>query len=111
MAEAREVRFIQRGRGSVVNLASNGEVNMFEEEGLTLGIFWVGGLGVGVFTRPEEPEEGDDGHVGCVPVGVAMFGVVEVQGVEHGLEDGGVDRLDTRGRAVLFAEAGEESRE
>ena len=101
--------FIQRGGRSVVHATIDGEVNVLEQEGLTLGI--VAGRGLAVFSRPEEPEEGNNDEEDRGVVGLSIGGVLGVDGFEEGTDDGSVDGLDTPCGLVLVPERLDKSSE
>lgn len=97
---------IQRCRGCVVDSTSDGEVDVFEEEGLRSG-FRVGRFEI--FCRTEEPEEGNDDEVNDVAFSLAFEGVFGVECVKEVADDGEVGRVGACGRRVFIVECFEES--
>ena len=89
----------------VVHCAANVKVDMAEFEGLRAS---VGGTGVTVLGWLEQPEEGHDDEVNDVSVKSSMDGVLGVDDVIEGAEDGHIDRVGAGRRVVVFAWLGEE---
>ena len=96
---------IQRCGRSRVDLAMDVEVEVTESEGLRPTVF----QGVGVFGWAQQPEESQDDEVDDRFVGLAILGVVGVQGINKGEDDGSVDRVYPAGGTVFVPEALEES--
>ena len=98
---------IQRRVRSLVDLAVSCEGDVAETEGL--GAAFASALEV--LRRSEEPEEGNNGEVDGVFVGLAMDGVFSVEGSVEPSEDGDIGWVSSCLRVVLVAERLEESRE
>ena len=96
---------MQRCVAGVVDLAVDGEVDILETKGLGAG-FRRGG--VEVFCRSEEPEEGHDNKVGDMSVEGTEVSMQEVEGFEHGGEDGDVDRVGASGWIFFLLESFDE---
>ena len=64
-----------------------------------------------VFSGPEEPEEGNNDEVDGVGIEHAVNGVVEIQGVDEGLQDGDVGWVGSGGRFIFITEGLEERSE
>ena len=98
---------IQRRVRSLVDLAVSCEGDVAETEGL--GAAFASALEV--LRRSEEPEEGNNGEVDGVFVGLAMDGVFSVEGSVEPSEDGDIGWMSSCLWVVLVAERLEESRE
>ena len=99
-------RVIQRRVGGTVGRAVDGEVDVTETEGL--GASSRRG-GVKVFSRSEEPEEGDDDEVDGMRVELAIHVVGGVEDLLELLDDGDVARVDSGCWGVLPPESPEKS--
>ena len=92
-----DVLVIQRRGGGVMDGAINGEVDVFEEEGLRP--CFLGG-GEQAFGGSEQPEEGDNDEVNDVTVEGSQFSIVEVKGGVETADDGDGDWVDSTGWVV-----------
>ena len=93
---------MQRGGKGRVSLATDGELDVAKLVGHCVAIVGVR-VAEEVFAWPEEPMEGDDGKVDEVGPAHAKLGVVLVEDFEEGPEDGDVDGVCARGRAVSLS--------
>ena len=93
-------------RGCVIDSTSDGEVDVFEEEGLRSG-FRVGRFKI--FCRTEEPEEGNDDEVNDMAFSFAFEGVIGVECVKEVADDGEVGWVGVCGWRVFVVECFEES--
>ena len=73
----------------MVDCAVDGEVNVLEEEGLRASFSGC----VQVFRGRKEPVEGDDDEVDDVGVGDAEFGMLSLEDVDDGADNGDVSRV------------------
>ena len=68
----------------------------------------LGVVGVEKFARPHEPEEANDGELEDMAVEEAMIGVVKVEPIMHGLDEGEPNRVDPGLRLVVAFESFDE---
>ena len=99
---------IQRSSGGRVDRGAYTEVDVSTEE---WGRATVGVATETVFSRTEEPEEGDDDKVDEVGVEHTVDGVTRVQDITEGSEDRDVDRVGPRLGVIFVCEGFEESAE
>ena len=99
---------IQRCCEAGVHPAVDGEMEVFELEGLRACFRCEG---VEVFSGAKEPEETDNGEVDCVLLEGTQDGVVDVKGVAHALEDGETDGVGASDRVVVGGHGFEERSE
>ena len=102
------IHIMQRCCWCGVDLAVDGKGDVAEVEGWGASF---GRGGVEVFGRLQEPEEGNNDEVDGVGVEHSINGVVDVQGVDEGLQDGDVGWVGSSGRFIFVAEGLEESSE
>lgn len=86
-----DVHVIQRGVSGGDDLVADVEGDVAEAESLRS----FGVLGIRVFRGTKEPEEGDDGEVNDMLVGLAVEGIHGVEDREHVADDGDVCRVGT----------------
>ena len=98
------IHVIQRCRNGVVDFVINGEVDVLETKRLSAASLF---LSLGVFTGAEEPEEGDNGEVDGDLVDESPLGVVSVEVVEEGPDDGEVGWVGPFAGVVLVADGAE----
>ena len=99
---------IQRTGGGVDYATIGVEGDVAEAEGLRA---CLGSVGLQVFGRAEQPEEGGDDEVDGMGVEGAVDAMGSVEGCGEASQDDSVDRVGSGGRIVLVAESFEVSLE
>ena len=100
------VHVIQEGSGwADVGSALVGESDVFELEGLGAQL---GVVGMEELARAHEPEEAGDGELEDVFVEETMIGVVEVEPIMHGLDEGEANGIHPGLGAVVAFESFDE---
>ena len=88
-AQVGKLVIVQGRFGGIAHRASNVKVNVLEFEGLRASI---GGASAAAFGRLKQPEESHDDEVNDVSVKSSIDGVLGVDDVIEGAEDGHIDR-------------------